>query len=322
MCAGVDRSGSRTAFAPDAKCCTYIPHLANFLTGRALSGPGTLSVRARIERRAGVTPLGLGLSPEDLRRVADTQSHFGTAPVLRCPHFVEESQGCAVWESRNAVCSTWFCQHERGELSQRFWHAVRDLLLAAEERMARHCLERGGLPLEQVARTLDQRRAMQEAVGRANAGLAPDVDEEHEESAEQYARLWGAWQGREVEWFSHCADTADTVGDIELRELVDDVPELVEAVRSRLEDLGRRELPLRLRFAPGPASEATSDVLRLVGYSPFDPVVLPADLEPGLWLLDGRPLTEVLAGSDHDTRLDADVLGRLHDFGLAVDAPP
>src|SRR4051794_28058625 len=48
MCAGVGRSGSRVAFSADVKCCTYIPHLANFLTGRALAGAGRTSIVDRI----------------------------------------------------------------------------------------------------------------------------------------------------------------------------------------------------------------------------------------------------------------------------------
>lgn len=320
MCAGVTRSGSRVEFSPDVKCCSYVPHLTNFVVGRALAGAGRATLEARIGRRAGVTPLALGLSPEDLRRTTAARADFGTAPTVRCPHFVEESQGCGIWESRNAVCSTWFCQHERGEVSQRFWHAVRDLLVAVEERMARLCLERGGLPADQVRAVLAHRTAMQAAVARANAGEDPAVDGDVEDSPALHARLWGAWQGREAEWFGRCADIADAVGDSELRSLVADTPELVENVRARLDDLSRHDLPERLRFAPGPDSEATTDVLRLVGYSPFDPLVLPADLEPALWTLDGRTVADALSDVGRDGRLDEDLLGRLHDFRVAV--PP
>ncbi|WP_088285780.1 hypothetical protein [Kineosporia sp. A_224] len=318
MCAGVGRSNSRVTFSPDAKCCSYIPHVSNFLAGRALAGPGRESVELRIRRRSGVSPLGLGLSPDDLRRLADTQSRFGSTAIVRCPHYVTETQGCSIWESRNAVCSTWFCQHERGDVSLQFWHAVRNLLVTVEEHLARHCLESSGLPAEQVRAVLDNRTAMREAVGRANAGEDPAVDAAHEDSPELHSRLWGAWEGREEAWFARCAELADTVSDAALRDLLGQTPEVVEAVRTRLDALGRHELPDRLRFEPGAASEATTDVLRLVGYSPFDPLVLAADLEPALWQLDGRPVADVLAAAGPGGRLDEDVLGRLVDFGLAV----
>lgn len=88
MCGGVERSGSRLTFSPDVKCCTYVPHLANFLTGLSLRGPGHSSVAARIARRSGVTPLGLGLSYADLGRLVGAQSHFGQSVAVVCPHFV------------------------------------------------------------------------------------------------------------------------------------------------------------------------------------------------------------------------------------------
>ena len=93
MCAGVERSGSHVTFSPDVKCCSYVPHLANFLVGRSLLGPGRESITTRIGRRAGVTPLGLGLSYADIRRLVGAQSHFGRSPAVVCPHFVEETQG-------------------------------------------------------------------------------------------------------------------------------------------------------------------------------------------------------------------------------------
>jgi len=312
MCGGVERSGSRVTFSPDVKCCSYVPHLANFVAGRALAGPGRASVVDRIARRAGVTPLGLGLSRADLRRVVGVQAHFGQEARVRCPHFDERTQGCGIWESRNAVCSTWFCRHERGATGQGVWHAVRDLLIAAEEQVAHHCLGRAGLPDAQVAAVLDHRAALREAVRRANDGDVAGADGEDDASSAWYARMWGDWQGREEEWFAGCAEVAGALDAGQLAALLDDDGRGVEAVARRRALLAARTVPDRLVFAPGPASEATDDVLRLAGYSPFDLLVLPADLEPDLWLLDGRPRAEVPA------RLDDDVLGRLLDFGVAA----
>jgi len=317
MCGGVRRSGSRVTFSPDVKCCSYVPHLANFVAGRALAGPGRGSVVDRIARRAGVTPLGLGLSRADLRHVVGVQAHFGQETRVRCPHFVERTQGCGIWESRNAVCSTWFCRHERGAAGQGVWHAVRDLLIAAEEQVARHCLDRAELPDVQVGAVLDHRAALREAVRQANDGDVAGVDGEgrygEDDASPQWsARMWGDWQGREEEWFAGCAEVAGALDAGQLAALLDDDGRGVDAVARRRAVLAARTVPDRLVFAPGPASEATDDVLRLAGYSPFDLLVLPADLEPDLWLLDGRPRAEAPA------RLDDDVLGRLLDFGVAA----
>jgi hypothetical protein len=319
MCAGVERSGSRVTFSPDVKCCSYIPHVANFLAGRALAGPGRWSVLQRVESRAGVTPLGLGLSRADVRQMVGDQSHFGRSTVVRCPHFAEQTQGCAIWETRNAVCSTWFCKHERGAVTQRFWHAVRDLLIVAEERIAHHCLGQGGMPDEQVRAVLDQRAAMRETVRKANAGegLAVDADDD---SPDWYARMWGAWQGREEQWFERCAQSVAAVDDGELISLMGSTAHLVEDVGRSWADLDGRHLCDRLRLALNPGSEATADVLRLVGYSPFDPLVLPTSLQPSLQLLDGRPIAQVLTEIQqaHAIHLDDELLARLHDFGVAI----
>ena len=80
-------------------------------------------------------------------------------------------------QTRNAVCSTWFCKHERGAVGQRFWHAVRDLLIAVEERVALRCLIEGGLPDEQVNNVLGHRAALRETIARANSGdTLPEMD--------------------------------------------------------------------------------------------------------------------------------------------------
>jgi len=321
MCAGVERSGSHVTFSPDVKCCSYVPHLANFLVGRSLLGPGRDSIIARIRRGAGVTPLGLGLSYADIRRLLEEQSHFGHSSAVVCPHFVEETKGCAIWQTRNAVCSTWFCKHERGVVTQRFWHAVRDLLLAAEERISYRCLTHGGLPDEQVRAVLEHRAAVRETIARANAGAAAPETPPDDESTDWYARMWGDWAGREEAWFLRTAESVTTIDDDELVSRMDDVRHLTEAVGNRWHDLTVHDVPDRLTFTPGVGSEATPDVLRLIGYSPFDPLVLSAALQTDLHQLDGRPIAHVREGIDlHGPRLDDDLLARLHDFGVAV--PP
>ncbi len=317
MCGGVERSGTRLRFSPNVKCCTYVPHLANFLVGRSLAGPGRPSILTRIARRAGVTPLALGLSHAGIRRVVAAQAHFGRAPVVVCPHFVEETRGCAIWQTRNAVCSTWFCKHERGAVSQRFWHAVRDLLIAVEERVSEHCLVECGLPDDQVRAVLGHRAALRERVARANAGDARPDTTVDDESAGWYARMWGDWAGREVDWFVRCAEVVANLDHDGLISLMAGARELSQAVQDRWRDLGVRAVPDRLTFSPRAGSEATSEVLRLVGYSPFDPLVVPATLQAQLSRLDGRPRAQARDGIEP---LDRGLLVDLHDFEIAV--PP
>jgi hypothetical protein len=321
MCADVQSSGSRVQFSPDTKCCTYVPHLANFLAGQSLLGPGRASISARIERRVGVTPLGLGLSYADIRRVVGAQSHFGQAEVVICPHFDTEIKGCSIWRTRNAVCSTWFCKHDRGAVSQRFWQAVRDLLIAAEELISHRCLTRAGLPAEQISAVLSHRAAIRETIARANSGSIDSEMQPDDESAGWYERMWGDWVGREEEWFIQSAEHVATIGKDELAAQLLDVRHLAQAAVERWEDLSKHDLPDRLILTPGHGSEVTPDAVRLVGYSPMDPVVLPAALLTELNRIDGRPVTQLRAGVDlHNAPLDDYLLGLLHDFGV-VSAP-
>jgi hypothetical protein len=319
MCAGVDRSGTTVTFSPDAKCCTYVPYLVNFLTGRSLLGPGQASVSARIARRSGVTPLALGMSHADIQRVAGERSQFGRSQVVVCPHFDHDTKGCGIWQTRNAVCSTWFCKHDRGAVSLRFWQAVRDLLMAAEERVGHYCLTNGGLPDEQVSAVLDYRAGIQAAIARANAGESvPDIAVGVGASS-SYESMWGAWVGREEDWFRASATIAASIEPAKFIALMADVPHLSQAVVDRWRDLNAHEVPDRLKFTPGDGSEATPEVLRLVGYSPFDPLVLPGGLFADLRRLDGRPIADVHEGVDgSETRLDANLLELLHDFEIAV----
>ena len=319
MCGGVERSGSRVTFSPDVKCCSYVPHLANFLVGHSLLGEGRESIEARIARRAGVTPLGLGLSMDDIHRLVKTQSHFGRSSVVVCPHFVEQTHGCGIWQTRNAVCSTWFCKHDRGAVSQRFWHAVRDLLIAVEERVADRCLTQGGLPDEQVRAVLGHRAAVREVIARANSGNAVPESAPDDDSPDWYARMWGDLAGREEDWFLRSAESVTRMSEDELISLMDGVRHLSQAVSDRWDDLAVHIVPDRLTFSPGAGSEATPDVLRLIGYSPFDPLVLPAALHADLLHLDGRPVAQVRDEIDpRGTSLDATMLGLLHDFEVAI----
>jgi hypothetical protein len=321
MCGGVERSGSQIAFSPKSKCCTYIPHLANFLVGQSLLGPGRQSIADRIGRMAGVTPLGLGLSYADIRRVVGAQAHFGQTEVVVCPHFVTETQGCAIWQTRNAVCSTWFCKHERGAVTQRFWHAVRDLLIAAEERIAARCLTRSGLAVEQVNAVLDHRAGVREIIARANSGQPLPEQALTDETPDWYERMWGEWAGREQEWFAYCGEAATALSADDLVSEMTGLDELVADVAQRWRDLGSRTRPDRLTFTPGAGSDATADVLRLVGYSPLDPLVLPVSLLDELILLDGRetaPDGGLQGGGMRGTALPDALLCLLQDFGVAV----
>ena len=202
----------------------------------------------------------------------------------------------------------------------------RDLLIAMEERVSQHCLTHGGLPQQQVQAVLDHRGAVKETIARANAGdELGDGTAADDESEAWYARMWGAWTGRgrglvrgmcrirEAPAWA-CGRPADGGA--------------ARPRRRRCQPTARAHraaCPTSWCSRPGAGSEATLDELRLVGYSPFDPLVLPASLLADLRRLDGRPMAQVRADIEHSggTRLDDGLLAQLYDFGVAVaPAPP
>jgi hypothetical protein len=265
-----------------------------------------------------VTPIGLGLSLADIGRLVGARSEFGRSEAVVCPHFDHETQGCGIWQTRNAVCSTWFCKHERGAVTLRFWQAVRDLLGAVEERLSgRQVMD--GLPPDQVMAILDHRAVIRSMLTRANAGEELPQAGFDDESPGWYDRMWGEWAGREEEWFLRTAEAVGAMDEDDLLEATDGLEPLTDAVVHFFGDLSVHELPEALRFSPGAGSDVADGELRLVGYSPFDPIVLPEGALADLARLDGRRIAQVredleAGGTDLDDRL----LGLLYDFGIVV----
>ncbi|MCB9675806.1 MAG: hypothetical protein H6737_11850 [Alphaproteobacteria bacterium] len=135
MCA----AGQPWRFTVDVKCCGYLPSLPNYLVGRALrdGGPGAATVRARIDGKVAVSPLGVGCPPDYAAawKTVERTTGFGTDPTLVCPHF--DRGRCAIWAHREAVCTTWFCRFDRGDAGEAFWLALRSMLQTLEQGLSR-----------------------------------------------------------------------------------------------------------------------------------------------------------------------------------------
>jgi hypothetical protein len=200
---------------------------------------------------------------------------------------------------------------------------VRDLLIAAEERVSQHCLVEGNLPDEQVRDVLAHRATVRETVARANAGDAGMSDPPLDDASDAwYARMWGAWMHREEAWFLQCAESVENIDEPTLVAHMHDVRHLADAVGDRWRELRAHAVPDRLVFSPGAGSEATTTEIRLVGYSPFDPLVLPVELLSALEHLDGRVIAQVRDEvAPLGATLDDDLLRQLYDFGVAVPPP-
>jgi hypothetical protein len=297
----------RAWFRPDVKCCSYWPDLANFEVGAVLSEPDASTVIARstldalIEARGGVTPLGVAAGKKYRDHYRDTGAKgFGQDRELLCPYFINESGGlCGIWRHREAVCATWFCKHERGELGSRFWSDLKLLLREVEIALSRWCV----LQLDPGVESL--RRLM------ATGSELKDED---------YELHWGPWLGRERQFFERCAAM---VADLPWSRVLE-IAGVGAQVRAQVAAASHQAM---LATDPSPALKWNDRGALLDGerrvlntYSIFDPVVVPETLHHLLRYFDGRPLREVLSDIEarEGLRVSPGLVRKLEDFGVLV----
>ncbi|MBI5549747.1 MAG: hypothetical protein HY901_38155 [Deltaproteobacteria bacterium] len=300
-------------FDPQIKCCSYSPHLPNFLVGMLLTDRDERTSWAReqatrlVRERRGATPLGL--SPP--RRISDSYraeqaKHFGRDPSLRCP-YLDDQAGCGLWRFRNATCATWFCRHRRAAVGARFWFALGNELRALEQILAGWCLLRLEPNIEELFHSgRDMRRL---SGGELRGWIEPSdgtVD------ADFAKRLWGKWHGRESEFFAACAEL--------VRSLSWEDVKRIDVVRLEL-----AERRLRAAFAAH-MDEALPPVLLngLVELIPladggaqvkstelgWEALQLPQTVVDALERADGRPASQI--------GLDDAWLRKLVDYGVLV----
>ncbi len=194
---GVQGLGS-ASFNLATKCCSFHPALPNYLVGGILADPGDdLSegrdrIRAQLRRRADCWPLGLTI-PGVYSLLYDRKGPgvFGTARSMQCPYFREGEYSCTIWRHRNATCSTWFCKHVKGQDGHDFWMAVKAYVGHLEAVLPAYFALELGLDAAQTPITNPAARLTRHQIDGT-------VDEA------RYTKAWGAWRGREEEYFLEC----------------------------------------------------------------------------------------------------------------------
>jgi len=322
-----DDDGEALYFHPDTKCCTYIPELPNFLVGRILTdedpalAPGRASVERRIDERIGVTPLGLQRPPVHLLLYQHgSQSGFGRAVSLRCPHYRTDTGGtCGIWRHRNGVCSTWYCKHTRGATSQRLWHALDQLMVIVERSLTRWCLLQLDVDGEVLARLLPR--------GADREGQGVPIDAESLDgtvAGGAYAALWGAWLGRERELYRRAAALVGALAWPDVARIGGaSVEAFARIVVHEQHALGQSSLPRRLTVGTFQAVAVGRERVRVVTYSPYDPLELPRLLLEALPYFDGRPTRQALRRirEERGLNIQPSLVRRMLDFGLLVPRP-
>jgi hypothetical protein len=313
-CAMLDTASGLNAFDPRTKCCTYLPIVPNYLVGAALADPrlddvgGRASVRARIDERVGVTPLGLERGRLDELLADRSAVSFGRTPTLRCPHYEASSGKCGIWLHRNAVCSTWFCKHDRGRVGQAFWISVRDLLSRIEFDLTSWVVLELDAPME-LAGPPDPKAPRSSLEPEDLEGRVPD---------EVWAKRWGTWAGRELELYARADELVRTLSYAEVMAICG--PEVGHRQRVVERTLAARQTTV----VPPTALLRKLDVIAhgeptvLGSYTGTDPLSVPSALVPLLPVFRGQPLDEARAEleEEHDIQIGDDLIAKLVDFGI------
>jgi len=304
-----------------------VPALPNFLVGRILGdddpalAAGRASVERRIDARVGVTPLGLDRPPvHALLYRLGAEGAFGRSRALRCPHYLPEAGGaCGIWRHRNGVCSTWFCKYGRGATGLGFWQALDQLLAIVERELARWCLVRLDLDPAVLGRLLP--RGSDRGPGDRDALDAAAIDGRADDAA--YRALWADWRGRERDLYRESARLVAGLGWSDVLRLggasVETHARIVVAGYARVRS---QALPRRLVVGRLETVGTGRDHVRVVTYSPYDPLDLPRLLVDALPYFDGRPTGEALRRirSRQGVDLQPALVRRLVDFGVLVAA--
>lgn len=307
------------AFDPDARCCTYHPHVWNFLAGAALldrSPAGAVaraSVLARLEA-GGATPLGLTRSRRYAGLAELGAGSFGRARSLVCPHYVVEGAQCAIWRHRESTCATWFCKHEHGAVAKRFWERLHTLLRTSEHAVARHVV----LALDPGPEALAALFPLADA--RSQALTLAEFEELRDPARER--SLWGRWAGREIAFYEEAAQLVAPLEWSDVLRLGGAALALdVALVRSAQAELDDEAPPAKLRvteFSVAPSGAPGEGTVLLGTYSGLDPLSVPLQLLECLPYFDGRPTAEAIAAVEASLGISIEValVRRLYEFGV------
>jgi Fe-S-cluster containining protein len=273
-CAMCDKTGGASGdgtayFRPDAKCCTFQPHLPNYLVGAVLRdvdpglADGGRRIRARIAQRIGVTPQWLAPGRKyALLLEASRLTSFGRSTALRCSFYEPDGGLCTIWKHRDSACSTFFCKHVGGADGKAFWVALESWLRFVERRLSAHAIQMLAPELEEPAIP--------------GGTLTLEDLEDLPPSLASYASYWGAWEGREAQFYERCHELVATLDRETFERVVGD-----DGGRSLLLDLEAKhsaavapELADRLALNPELALQPVAGGVIVTTYSRYEPMML------------------------------------------------
>ena len=311
MLAPPEKSPGAIYFEPATKCCTFQPHLPNFVAGQILGdsdstiAPARKKLEQRVSRKAAITPGWAGPGAVFSLLYRNTPNVFGRAPELRCD-FLSASGECGVWKHRPGVCATWHCKHVRGEVGFRFWSLADRLLRNVEQDLSLWCMA--------------ELKTGSAEVGDMDSGATPHISElGGEVDLARYRELWGDWLGREMDFYRACAQLVKPLTWEQVEGVCGPrVRILAGLLRDAYAHLTSEAIPERLRLCEFRISGVEGNGYRVVSYSPYDPLIMPEPLARALHYFDGRLTEEALEAiyKEEGVRVDLSLVRRMVDFGL------
>lgn len=153
LCSREDR-GDLPYYRPNLKCCTFQPFLPNYAVGALLKSSSVSDsikhiLRDKINSLQYALPLGIFVPVNYQVAFNHRESEdFGNRSDFLCPYFDKGMNQCGIWHHRGAVCTSYFCASDRGELGLEFWQRLGDYLHVCEMVLAQDALVSMGLPPE------------------------------------------------------------------------------------------------------------------------------------------------------------------------------
>jgi hypothetical protein len=307
-------------FQPDLKCCTYTPHLPNYLVGAVFSdddpalAEGKARLRKKIASRMAVTPERM--SPPRKQSLVATMAadsgFFGRSYAIVCPYLDGEKGLCTVWKHREGVCSTYYCKYTHGALGYAFWRSLKEYLGYVEVGLARW-----------AARSIDP--TVTEPQVRRGELTLEDL-EDRAPNPEAYTRYWGKWEGREEEFYVECHARVKTLTREEFDKIVlvkPDAKGWLDATIKRYEQALSPVLPTHLVRNKEMRERPAGETIILSTYNRFDSFAIGKELYDVLGMFDpNETLEQNLARLDaeHGIEMHPDLLRELYVQNVLV--PP
>lgn len=307
MCA-VD---SPVSFELKTKCCTYIPTIPNFLAGKILESK--IAVFEAYWNQADIRPHGVMPHQEFVDQYHPNSPLFGRNLNWRCPYYLEEQGGlCGIWQSRNGRCATWFCKHLRGQISRDFWATIDELLTAVEKRLTHWCIHQ----LEVGSREF--RDTFPVAAGQPNFELWMKQQSFYQKkllfgdtgSTDFLNWTWGAWLGREKDFFVECYKLVQPLSWKDVRRICE--TDLEQKALDAYAKLTSDYFPDTLKIGDFHHFDLNDEQVRVWTSNPYDPVILPKDTLRRLHRMSGIKMAEVIQ------QIPKELLQKLFDAGILL----